>query len=167
MDWFFNVIKLIEDSSIGDSIRENDTLFPLIESIHVLAVCLFIGTIAVADMRLLGLASTGRAADAWMRAVLPVSWISFAAAVTAGGLLFITHAATYLANGFFEAKMALIGVAGVNMLCFHFLGGRDIAQWGGMVRPPVAARVAGCLSLILWVAVVACGRWIGFTMPAE
>jgi hypothetical protein len=167
MDWLYRAVQAIENTAIGDAMRENDTLFPLVESIHVLAICLFVGSIAVVDMRLLGIASARRPAGELMRAVLPVTWVSFVVAVAAGSLLFVTHATTYLNNGYFDAKMALIAAAGVNMLGFHFVGGRDIDPWGIVVAPPVSARVAGCLSLILWIGVVACGRWIGFTMPAE
>jgi hypothetical protein len=78
--------------------------------------------------------------------------------------MFISNATKYLGNGFFVAKMILIGVAGLNMVVFHFIGARDLPKWDTESRPPFSARLAGGLSLLLWVVVVACGRWIGFTM---
>ena len=81
-----------------------------------------------------------------------------------GGLMFISNATKYLGNGFFIAKMVLIGVAGLNMVVFHFVGARDLPKWENDARLPLSARLAGGLSILLWVAVVACGRWIGFTM---
>jgi hypothetical protein len=80
------------------------------------------------------------------------------------GLMFISNATKYLGNGFFVAKVCLIGAAGVNMLVFHFISARDMARWENQARPPLSARLAGGLSMLLWIAVVACGRWIGFTM---
>ena len=53
--------------------------------------------------------------------------------------------------------------AGLNMLIFHFLTYRDVQGWDDDVITPRAARVAGALSLIFWIGVVAFGRWIGFT----
>jgi hypothetical protein len=47
---------------------------------------------------------------------------------------------------------------------FHWVGSRDIASWDALPRTPARARVAGALSLLIWIGVVACGRWIGFTM---
>ncbi len=164
MQPFADVISYLESSSVAESIRENDLLFPVIESVHVLAICLVVGSILVVDLRLLGFASTRWPVSSVTRAILPLTWCAFALAVLSGALMFISNAAKYLGNGFFLAKMALIGIAGLNMLLFHFIGARDLPVWGSASRPPVQARLAGGLSVLLWVAVVACGRWIGFTM---
>jgi hypothetical protein len=159
-----DLISYLESSSVADSVRENDLLFPLIESVHVLAICLVVGSILVVDLRLLGFASTKWPVGSVTRAILPLTWFAFAVAVLSGALMFISNAIKYLGNGFFVAKMILIGIAGLNMLVFHFIGARDLPKWDSASRPPLPARLAGCLSLLLWVAVVACGRWIGFTM---
>ena len=54
---FWDLVSYFEDSALADNIRENDLLFPLIESVHVLSICLVVGSILVVDLRLLGLAS--------------------------------------------------------------------------------------------------------------
>ena len=100
-----------------------------------------------------------------MRSILPITVGAFGLAVAAGSLLFISHASEYLENRFFFAKITLIALAGVNMAVFHLIGARNLDQWENDALPPLFARVAGGLSLFLWVSVVACGRWIGFTMP--
>lgn len=164
MQPFADVVSYLESSSVADNIRENDLLFPLIESVHVLAICLVVGSILVVDLRLLGLASTKWPAGSVTKAILPFTWCAFVVAVASGGLMFISNASKYLGNGFFIAKMILIGIAGLNMLIFHFVGARDLPKWERHSRPPLPARLAGGLSILLWVAVVACGRWIGFTM---
>jgi hypothetical protein len=162
MSMFADFIAYFENSALADNIRENDLLFPVIESVHVLAICLVVGSILVVDLRLLGLASTRWPVST--RSILPLTWAAFVVAVASGGLMFISNATKYLGNGFFVAKMILIGVAGLNMLVFHFVGARDLPKWDNESRPPFSARLAGGLSLLLWVGVVACGRWIGFTM---
>jgi hypothetical protein len=159
-----DLISSLESSGVAESIRENDLLFPVIESVHVLAICLVVGSILVVDLRLLGFASTRWPAGNLTRTILPVTWFAFVIAVLSGALMFISNATKYLGNGFFIAKMILIGIAGLNMLLFHFIGARDLPKWEGAARPPLRVRLAGGLSLLLWVAVVACGRWIGFTM---
>ena len=159
-----DLISYLEGSGVAESIRENDLLFPVIESVHVLAICLVVGSILVVDLRLLGFASTRWPVGSLTRTILPVTWFAFAIAILSGALMFISNATKYLGNGFFIAKMTLIGIAGLNMLFFHFVGARTLPKWEGASRPPLPARLAGGLSLLLWVAVVACGRWIGFTM---
>jgi hypothetical protein len=160
-----DLIAFVEHGTLGELIREDDLLFPCIESVHVLAVCLVVGSIAVVDLRLLGFASVDRPVGRLMRSVLPITVGAFGLAVAAGSLLFISHASKYLENRFFIAKITLIALAGVNMAVFHLIGARNLDQWENDALPPPSARVAGGLSLFLWVSVVACGRWIGFTMP--
>jgi hypothetical protein len=160
-----DLIAFVEHGTLGELVRENDLLFPFIESVHVLAVCLVVGSIAVVDLRLLGFASVDRPVGLLMRSILPITVGAFGLAVAAGSLLFISHASKYLENRFFIAKITLIALAGVNMAVFHLIGARNLDQWENDALPPLFARVAGGLSLFLWVSVVACGRWIGFTMP--
>ena len=159
-----DLVAFFEDSSIATAIRESDTLFPFIESVHVVAICLVIGTILALDLRLLGLASVGRPVSRLANAILPVTWGAFTVAAISGFLLFISNASKYLGNGFFDAKIILICAAGLNMIVFHALSAKDMPQWEKQARPPLQARLAGALSILLWIAVVACGRWIGFTM---
>ena len=160
-----DLIAFVEHGTLGELVRENDLLFPFIESVHVLAVCLVVGSIAVVDLRLLGFASVDRPVGRLMRSIVPITVGAFGLAVAAGSLLFISHASKYLENRFFIAKITLIALAGVNMAVFHLIGARNLDQWENDALPPLFARVAGGLSLFLWVSVVACGRWIGFTMP--
>ena len=160
-----DLIAFVEHGTLGELVRENDLLFPFIESVHVLAVCLVVGSIAVVDLRLLGFASVDRPVGRLMRSILPITVGAFGLAVAAGSLLFISHASKYLENRFFIAKITLIALAGVNMAVFHLIGARNLDQWENDALPPLFARVAGGLSLFLWVSVVACGRWIGITMP--
>jgi hypothetical protein len=160
-----DLIAFVEHGTLGELVRENNLLFPSIESVHVLAVCLVVGSIAVVDLRLLGFASVDRPVGRLMRSILPITVGAFGLAVAAGSLLFISHASKYLENRFFIAKITLIALAGVNMAVFHLIGARNLDQWENDALPPLFARVAGGLSLFLWVSVVACGRWIGFTMP--
>ena len=164
MAWFRDAILYVEDSAIADAIRENDLLFPTIESVHVVAICLLVGSILVLDLRLLGLASIERPVSRLVSAILPVTWGAFTLAAASGFLLFMSNATKYLANGYFVAKIFLICAAGVNMTIFHWISARDLTDWEKDAFPPLRARLAGVASIVLWISVVACGRWIGFTM---
>jgi hypothetical protein len=166
MALFQDLIAYLENSAIAESIREDDTLFPFFESVHVVAICLVVGSILVLDLRLLGLASLHRPVNRLIGAILPVTWSAFAIAAASGILLFISKATKYLANGYFDAKMVLIGMAGLNMIVFHAVTARDLPRWEKEPSPPLRARLAGVFSILLWVAVVACGRLIGFTLQS-
>jgi hypothetical protein len=162
-----DLVSYFEDSGLANSIRENDVLFPLIESVHVVSICLVVGSILVVDLRLLGLASVHRSVSRVIGGTLPVTWSAFAVAVVSGALLFISNATNYLANDYFVAKISLICAAGLNMAIFHVISARGLPRWDNAASPPLSARLAGGLSILLWVSVVACGRWIGFTMQVR
>jgi hypothetical protein len=167
MHLLYALISYFEDSALADNIRENDLLFPLVESVHVLSICLVVGSILVVDLRLLGLASINRPVSRLTNGILPLTWSAFAVAVASGSLLFISNATKYLENGYFVAKILLICAAGLNMVVFHFISARDLPKWEKEKTLPFSARLAGGLSILLWVSVVTCGRWIGFTMQVH
>ena len=140
-----DLISFLENSALADNIRENDVLFPLIESVHVLAICLVVGSILAVDLRLMGLAYVHRSVGSVTRGILPLTWGAFVVALTSGGLMFISNATKYLGNGFFVAKMLLIGAAGLNMAIFHAVSANDLPRWEHDARLPLSARLAGGL----------------------
>ena len=154
----------IGNSSVGVYMAENATAFPLVEGLHVLSISIVIGVIAVVDLRLVGLASKSYRVTRLSGTLLPLTWIAFVAAVITGLLLFASKPQGYFDNIFFRVKMITLVLAGVNMLVFHLLTWRGVHSWDASDRMPPGARAAGAISLVLWVVVVICGRWIGFTM---
>jgi hypothetical protein len=156
------IAQWLEKSPLGQSIRESDLLFPNIESLHVLAITFVVGSIAVIDLRLLDAASRSQPVSRLTAQILPFTWSAFAVAATTGGLLFVSHATSYIANVPFQFKMALLIAAAFNMLLFHLVTYRSVENWDADVATPPAARIAGALSLLLWMSIVGFGRWIGF-----
>jgi uncharacterized protein DUF6644 len=141
--------------------------FTTVEVVHVFAIALVIGTIAIVDLRLLGFASTKRPVAELSRKVLPLTWAAFVIAVIAGALLFMSRATEYVANAMFWIKMFLIVVAGINMMIFEFITVRGVQEWNHNPKPPLAARLAGGISIGCWVLVLVFGRLIGFTLQTE
>jgi hypothetical protein len=144
-------------------IQQSGWAFPTIETIHVIAIALVVGTISIVDLRLLGLAWTQRPVTQLCREILPMTWIAFAVALCAGSLMFISQAMEYFSNFAFRAKFAVMAVAGLNMLVFQFVTYRGIAAWDRSAAVPIAGRLAGAISLTCWISIVFFGRWIGFT----
>ena len=157
----------LENLPLSQAIKYSAWMFPTIESLHVVAVALVFGVIAIVDLRLLGVASRSRRFTEVAQDCLHWTWIAFVLAVITGVLMFASNASTYGGNTLFWWKMALLAVAGVNMAVFEFVTARSVVNWDhpGSVMP-MAARVAGFLSLGLWMAVIAVGRWIGYTLYA-
>ena len=153
-------------TGVATQIRENEFAFPCIESVHVLALTLVVGSIAMVDLRLLGWASRDRPVSRLSADVLPVTWVAFGVAALSGFLLFASNAPKYADNAYFRGKLVLLALVGLNMLVFQLLTRRGLGAWDRAAVPPRVARAAAALSLLLWTLIVAAGRWIGFTMLA-
>jgi len=152
----------LEHRPFAIAIAESTWLFPIVETVHVLALTVVVGSVAMMDLRLLGVGSKDRAASEVISSSLPWAWSAFVVAFGAGSMLFSSKAATYYVNVPFRIKMLCLALAAANMLFFHFVTARGMAAWD-RGTPPRAARLAAACSLTLWVVIVATGRWIGFT----
>jgi hypothetical protein len=155
----------IEGSDFGVTIAESLWMFPTIETVHVIALVTVIGAIVAMDLRLLGLASMNKTVTAMAHDTIPLTWVAFGLALITGTLLWISKAATYMANPYFLWKMGLLALAGLNMAIFHRITAKGMADWDAPgAAVPRAAKVSGLLSLVCWAAIPFCGRVIGFTL---
>jgi hypothetical protein len=152
----------LQDLSFPTEIRESVWLFPTIETVHVFALVLVVGSIMTVDLRLLGLTNKERPFSELAGEMLPWTWVAFTAAAVAGLLMFSSKALVYYGNIPFRLKMLCLLLAGINMVLFHWLGTRHLKTWDRR-QPPRSAKFAGGASLLLWTLIVAAGRWIGFT----
>jgi hypothetical protein len=153
----------IENTAVATTIRQSTWLFPAIETMHVLATVIVVGSVAMLDLRLLNIAWRGYTIREVHEDVLPWARTGFGVAAIAGGLLFSSSATKYYHNVPFRMKMVLLLVVGINAACFELGTYRRVARSDRETTIPAAAKIAGALGLLLWIAVVACGRWIGFT----
>lgn len=148
---------------MGAAVRESLWLFPVIETAHLLGMAVLVGTVVAFDLRLLGWVMRRERVSELAGRLLPWSWAGFAVQVITGVLLFSSEAVHVYANAAFRVKMLLIFLAGVHALVFHWIVYRDVAKWDESAVLPVGAKVAGLVSILIWIGVVAAGRFIGFT----
>src|ERR1700722_18243121 len=148
----------LEQTPPGLSIATSRWFFPLLETLHVLAVAVVVGSVTMLDVRLLGLGNMQRPFSELMRNVLPWTWSAFVVAAICGGLLFSSKASTYYVNLPFRIKVTCLILAALNMLIFHWHA--PSVPFADVGPPPVRARIVGAISLTLWIAIVSCGRWI-------
>jgi hypothetical protein len=155
----------LEASGVGRAMREWLWLYPSVEVVHIAGIGLLFGSIAMLDLRLLGVSrniSVRRLAGH----VLPWSAASFLLIVPSGLLMFTAHASEFADSGVFVLKMLLILAAGLNAALFHAITFRTADVWDSeemrALPPPPSARIAAAASLALWISVIACGRLLAY-----
>ena len=156
----------LEASALGQALRESSWLYPAVQIAHLWGVALLFGSIAVLDLRLLGL---GRRipVKALAAHVMPWSAASFILIIPSGLAMFAADATELIDSPVFVTKMLLILAAGVNAALFYTITFPSVEVWDSeemrKLAPPPSARLAGALSLLIWAAVIACGRLLAYS----
>lgn len=154
-------LTAIENSPLALAMRHDLWLYPAVEIIHIGGFVVLVGSVAMLDLRLLGL-SRALPVRQLARHVLPWTWGALLLIVPTGLLMFITHAGDFLMNRAFQLKLLLILCAGINAALFHASTYRTVTQWDTGVTPPRGARLHAVASLAIWAGVIACGRLLAY-----
>ncbi len=142
----------LEATAIAQHLKASRWTYPLVNAGHVLGLALLIGAVVPMDLRLLRLTRRGLLDDV-VGLLRPAAAAGAVLAIGCGALLFLAQATDYIANGWFQAKMALLALALINAALHPGLA----------VLPPARQVLAATLSLALWPAVLLCGRMIGYS----
>ncbi len=144
------------------ALLESIYAWPIVETIHVLTLGMFVGTAAMNDLRLLGLGLKRVPVSEVTGQLLRWTRGSFVVMVTTGLLIFYSNPVHYYHNIFFRIKMVLLFIAGINIWLFHGRIHRRVAEWQHDVVLPRSARLAGAVSLLAWALIVVSGRLIAY-----
>jgi hypothetical protein len=152
----------LADTSWSVALHESQYAYSIVESVHVWTLAVFFGSVVMFDLRLLGWIMPKVPASEVVGRLLPVTKVAFAIMVVTGTLLFFAIPLRSYQNIFFRSKMLLLLLAGLNVWLFHARVYPRVvtSDVGGM--PPRAAKVAGALSLTLWICIVFSGRMIAY-----
>ena len=151
----------VEQTALATAMRQELWLYPAVEILHIWGFVVLVGSIAMLDLRLLGL-SPRVSVRHLSRHLLPWTWGALLAIVPTGILMFMAHADEFISNRAFVVKLALILAASINAAVFHLGPFRFVIEWDGGVSTPVAAKLHAALSLLIWMGVIACGRLLAY-----
>ena len=127
--------------------------YPVLEMVHIFGIALLLGNLVLVEMRVFGRGAV-LPVQPLAQLALRIAVSGFALAAGSGALMFASQPGELLANRAFTLKMALILVAGCNAAWFH--------RRGSLARCDGAARAQLVLSTLIWLSVLACGRWIAY-----
>jgi len=134
------------------AVRSSNALYTVLDQIHQLAMMVFLGTILLLSLRLLGLVMRGRPVSQVARDVRYATMGALATMLVTGPLLFVPEPVRWYENGFFRWKMTFLLMA----LTFHFTLFRWVTRRDE--TGPVLRHVTGALALLLWFSVGWAGR---------
>jgi len=144
------------------ALHESLYVYPVVETIHVLSLMLFVGSVAFLDLRLLGWTLRGVPVSEVSAGILPWALAGFAITMVSGALLFYAIPVRTFLSIFFRIKVLLILVSGANVWVFQRRVKRSARSWDTDPRPPGRVRIAGAISLASWALVIAMGRMIAY-----
>jgi hypothetical protein len=158
----FELCEWLGNTPWSIALHESRYAFLVVLTIHVLTLSVFVGTALMIDLRLLGVTMMRVPASQVIERLVPWSAAGLILMMTSGALLFYAAPLARYENVFFRMKMATLVLALLNAWLFHRTVYRRIADWDRDAVPPRAARLAGGLSLALWVVIIAAGRMMAY-----
>ncbi len=138
---------------MSGAITSSAWLYPALEIVHIIGIALLLGNLVLLELRVFGKGAALPVA-ALARLSLGLAGTGFALAALSGVVMFATQPGELLSNRAFTLKMLLLFAAGCNAALFHGRG--SLEKLDGM------ARLMMVVSTLIWVAVIACGRWIAY-----
>jgi hypothetical protein len=147
-------------SSIG--IRESLYFSPYLTVSHVIVMAFVAGLVLMMDLRLMGLANMRTPFSELQRRLFPWQMFAMTLAAITGLTLAWADPMRFYVNIFFWLKMLMLVLAAINALAFHYTTYYSVAAWDTAPATPVAAKLAGGVSVVLWSLVIIAGRLIPY-----
>jgi len=159
---FFDVLTTLQNLEPVAALRASRWIYPLVNAAHITGIALLFGAILPLDLRLLGV---WREVPLYhlVRVLVPAAMVGLALAAVTGLLLFSVSATKYAALPLFWVKLAFIATAVANALLLRRTTDWTLSQVPEVsADPTVRLKIAALLSLILWLAVILCGRFLAY-----
>lgn len=149
----------IPDTSLAAWVVSSPYIWPTLECIHFVSLCVLFGSLLIIDLRLIGFYREPCAPMIEM--LIRLALAAFAVNLATGLLFFFGNTFKYVGNAAFELKLLLIMAAGINALFYKVRLSRLVHT----DEVSLSSAGVGYLSLLLWAGVIICGRMITFYAP--
>jgi hypothetical protein len=153
----------ISDTPLSKTLQDQAWVVPTSQSIHILAVSIVFGSACMINLRLLGVGRSGRSVSQLSNTLVPWMWRGLAVLLVTGLIQTITEPVRQFVTPMFWAKMMMILVVATMTAFYAKAVRRNASAWDAAASRPVRAKVFAVLSTLLWLAIIVCGRFIGYT----
>jgi hypothetical protein len=159
-----SICQWIHDTPLSIAVRESIWVYPILNVLHCVGIFLVAGTIVVVDLRLLGFGMRRSSISSVINQVLPWTLGGFGFMFLTGSLLAWSEPVRLYRSIFFPWKLLFLALAGLNAFFFHYGVYRGVGSWDTASLTPARARLAGAVSIVCWICVIAAGRAVGYEM---
>jgi hypothetical protein len=148
---------------IGEALQDNSLIVTLnsvgwmaatLEIVHYFGMFLLVGSIAVVDLRVIGIAGQQQSATKIAQRLFPWMWVGLALNFLSGFIMFGGIAASYIPDPTFRMKMSVILAA----LIFGIIVQWRVPAWDKLPAMPMWAKLIAAVSLLLWVGAILAGN---------
>ncbi len=162
---FASFLQWLHDTPFSIVMRDSDWAEPIVETVHVLTLTLFFGFAALLDLRLLGVVLKSRPITEVLEQFNSWLTIGYVIMIVTGILLFVADPIAFYSTFPFKLKMVLLIIVGINAILFNLTIRKKTSEWDLTPHTPWQAKMAGTVSLVLWIAIIAAGRVIAYVLP--
>lgn len=158
-----SILRMLQDSALGQLVRSDAYIYPVLESLHIVGIGLLIGPAFTFDLRLMGVGHRLLSVTTAARGLLRVSHVGFVIAIGSGIAMLSAQATMVAASAAAPWKFGLLFLACLNVVVFHAGVYRRVDEWTNSAIPPIAARVSAGVSLIAWTGIIFAGQFLAYS----
>ena len=144
--------------AVGDFVIGHTWMWPTLETLHFVGLCLLFTTVLIVNLRLLGIMKVVPYSAVYQ--LLPIGMLGFAVNLITGMLFFVGIPNQYNANPVFYWKIVFVLLGGLNTAYFMLADDSWRAESG--VDAPAGPKVAAASAIFIWAAVLYCGHMLPF-----
>jgi hypothetical protein len=153
----------LSTTALSKTLQDQAWVVPTSQSIHIIAVSVVFGSAVMINLRLLGVGRSGRSVSHLSNTLIPWMWRGLAVLLFTGMIQTIAEPVRQFVTPMFWAKMTMIIVVAAMTAWYARAVRRHAPQWDAAASRPLRARSFAVLSTLLWLAIIVCGRFIGYT----
>jgi hypothetical protein len=152
----------LSQTSLSLAIQNHEWVIPTVQSIHIIAIGLVLGSVFMIDLRILGWAWRDQTLRQTTARFGP--WLSWAllALLMTGAVMIAGEPPRELLALSFWLKMGLVAIGTVVAVVFHRSLKRHEDQWEAALVSQPRIRALAVVTFLIWVCIVVLGRLIAY-----
>jgi hypothetical protein len=158
----FEFSNWLDQTRISVAIKTVGWVIPAVQSIHILCICIVLGSILTIGLRVWGAFLMSVRLEDVAQRFYPWLWTALSGLLLTGVILIVAEPIRELFSLAFWIKIGLIIVGGVVSAWFQLHVRRHGAKWDTNAYSRGITRSVTVLTFVVWLAIAVMGRWIAF-----